>query len=67
MSMLTDRSVMGVLVGESILSLPLCYAICIGLHASMLPIGWVSLGIRPGLCAPEKLPTPVKVQHKCHS
>lgn len=48
---------MGVLVGERLLPLSLCYAICFGLHVAMLPVGWVSLGVRPGWCAPEKKPT----------
>jgi MFS family permease len=49
---------MGVLVGEAVLSLSLCYLVCIVLHATMLPLGWVSVGIRPGWCAPEVPPPP---------
>eukprot|EP01047_Picozoa_sp_COSAG01_P048074 COSAG01_NODE_4651_length_4848_cov_27.984839_1_plen_405_part_10 len=45
---------MGVLRGESILSLALCYIICFVLHALMIPIGWMSVAARPGYCALEK-------------
>ena len=49
-------SIMGILVGESWLPLRWCYLICFVLHAVMVPVGWVAMGTRPGLCSKEKPP-----------
>ena len=45
---------LGVLLGESLLSVALIYWICIALHAVMLPVGIVALAERPGCCEAEK-------------